>query len=286
MLLQKIQYLIVVWLATAGLVSGHENQIKQEGFKNEDLQICLNFDIPKNSVNKSVNLANKKLLFGVKHMNSFQEAISSIPSFYSNFGGLKINADYLLGISTQRAKSDSIFIKEKHLNVLVDLSTLINGYTNISFDVRHGKTYEAGIKMYTHIFEQMEALGVKKALFVLHGGTQNKFTEGIQHFCYTAAQFGIDLYLCDFINIKGEKLDTFIKNIVAGGNKQSIKNLFNANNAFTFLRSERKGYHSNMQFPFSESINWPGLNAGKTVVIDAEYLNERELQNDISAISK
>lgn len=317
MLRQKIQYLITIWLATAGMVSGQENLLQSDGFEQDERhnwQVeangamasvnwqyfdeqknsnCLRIDVGVNNTtqqeaqaNQTVDPANAKILFGAKQMNSLQEAISSVPNFYDRFGGLKINADYLLGISAGRAKADSLFIKETGLKVVVDLSALINGYTNISFDVQHKKMYEAGTKMYAQIFKQMKALDLNKALFVLHSGTQNRFTEGIDSFCVKAAEYDVELYLCDFINIKRSKVDSFIEGVIAGSEGQNIDNLFNANNAFIFLRSKRNGYNPNIQFPFSESGNWPGLSSGKSIVIDAEYLNAQELQNDISQITQ
>lgn len=137
-------------------------------------------------------------------VENLRDALLTRERLTQHFGGVKVEAKYLLERDPEHLRDEGAFFKRLRLHGMVDFIGLLNYYPKLTLIENVPSRCEESIQAITGIFDKMGLLGMDKALFAMHRNSENNFSldQARQSFASSfsrladlAAERGITLYL-------------------------------------------------------------------------------------------
>lgn len=132
---------------------------------------------------KSSNIENRpKLSFqdisqnrvlSLRNISSLKEEILFRPTFNQYFDSVKIDAGYLIDRDMESLKYEAEFIKRQGINIIVDVSPLLNFYPDLTLLDNIPSRYEKTKCTIEEIFKKAQFMNVKDVIFSLHRNAEN-----------------------------------------------------------------------------------------------------------------
>ncbi|WP_432797157.1 hypothetical protein [Poriferisphaera sp. WC338] len=144
-----------------------------------------------------VKAENANRMLSLRGIQDLPKAVNRQQLIASHFGGVNIEAKYIWQTDIQKLIRDKQWADEHGLTLMIDFSTLINGYKDIAFHTEMGVIYQKGLACAESIFKKMEILGLNDAIIITHGmGQQHEaINDGFVAFCDLAKQHNVKLHL-------------------------------------------------------------------------------------------
>ena len=157
--------------------------------------------------------ARNEKLYVALNTNTIKEFFEHNPSAVNYIKGVKVDAKYFDKMDIEYARKEAEFLKLQKVDVMVDFSSLINHYPDLSF-IRNieGRTEES-IERMKNILKKASAYNCDKAIITLHRNAENMVTietayenmqKSLSEITSMAEKMGISIYLQN-----GRALETF-----------------------------------------------------------------------------
>ncbi|QQE11291.1 hypothetical protein JD969_17605 [Planctomycetota bacterium] len=251
-----------------------------------------------------VDAKNAKRMLALRGIDDFKKAVLSQNEFFERFGGVTIEARYLRQSDVRKLIHDKQWADEKGIKLVVDFSSSINGYKDITFHTEMGVIYQRGLKYAENVLQKMNVLGLNDAIFITHGmGGQHKaINDGFVAFCNLAKVYGVDLHLRNSNRLTTNSIDRFMKkfegrvdNVTLAPSTISERDLskllaVEAEPEYVLLSSSTEMARYNTPLPLSvakgrRQVNIEPLkNVDAYVILDAIYVNDDELADDLALL--
>ncbi|WP_432797165.1 hypothetical protein [Poriferisphaera sp. WC338] len=259
------------------------------------------FVVPNPSVQSVSNFKRNRLL-AFRKVDDVKEAIEDTPGFFSHFGGLMVEAEYLRQSDDKKCLEEKQYLDTTNLRMIVDLSPQMDHYSTISMYSQTGSVYQRGLIYITDVFDKMQMMGLDLAVINVCAEDNNKqyWIDGLEEMCQLAAARGITLCARNrgsWNTAKGwiSDLSGTVSNLKIAATT-AIKNTA-ARSAFSdqsitgvILLANSDGNHVNrVPFPISASgfstiySNY-AISTSLPIVLEAEYLDQSELDADIAQL--
>ncbi|WP_432797154.1 hypothetical protein [Poriferisphaera sp. WC338] len=232
-------------------------------------------------------------------IDDLPEAIMSVPKFFTYFGGVNIDARYLAACSDIKIAKDAEWLQSRGIGVTVDFSSMINNYKNITLLKQQSHQYEWSMAFFDQAFKKMKQLGADHAIIIAAKKNKKDSVENAIHeVAIKAAKQGIQLNIrtrggmiyrkgVEFIqSIDAENVSIACSTMTDRDPSSIIREDSKKDMKILLLSSSSKKTLGNISYPVSRQaggdISIKKL-AGKKIiqVLDAEYLNEGELLEDV-----
>lgn len=123
-----------------------------------------------------------------------------------HFGGVKLDAAYLLARSMETCKAEKQKIDGYGMKIIVDLSREMNNYPGMTWLSELEDSYERTVYLYHQLFEKMSVMGIDKIIIGTHmrpemwrkdflRTPEESMVEGMSHFIQLASEYGITVLL-------------------------------------------------------------------------------------------
>lgn len=153
---------------------------------------------------KAVLPARNEKLHVALNTNTIKEFFTHNPSAVNYIKGVKVDAKYFDKIDIEYARKEAEFLKLQKVDVMVDFSSIINHYPDLSF-IRNieGRTEES-IARIKDILEKASAYNCDKAIITIHRNAENMITietayenmqKSLSEITSIAGKMGISIYL-------------------------------------------------------------------------------------------
>jgi sugar phosphate isomerase/epimerase len=109
------------------------------------------------------------------HVENLRDALLTRERLRQHFGGVKIEAKYLLERDTEYLKEEGAFFRRQKLDGIVDFIGLLNYYPKLTLIENLPERRDESIRVITGILDKMQPLGLTRALFALHRNSENNF---------------------------------------------------------------------------------------------------------------
>ncbi|MBP1990161.1 TIM barrel protein [Paenibacillus eucommiae] len=140
----------------------------------------------------------------LRNVASLKTELLTAPTFKHHFQGVKLDASYFLEKDMEWLRKEAEFVKRRKVDVIVDFSSLLNHYPQLSLLDNIKDRYEENMKGIAKVFEKAALFGCKQAVFILHRNAENHITadeaeaimgRSLGKICAYAEQHGITIYL-------------------------------------------------------------------------------------------
>lgn len=137
-------------------------------------------------------------------VENLRDALLTRERLTQHFGGVKVEAKYLLERDPAYLREEGAFFRRLRLRGMVDFIGLLNYYPTLTLIDNIASRCEESIQAIVGVFDKMKLLGMGEALFALHRNSENNFSleQARQSFSSSysrladlAAERGITLYL-------------------------------------------------------------------------------------------
>lgn len=126
-------------------------------------------------VDRHTSLVNKNHILALDRYNDdIRKTISEIPYFFEAFGGVCITAEYIANKSLAALLVEKEWWDEVGISVIVSFIEEINHFPGLTLCDAVPVYYDKSLKYYKDVFDKMEALGMRVALFTTHRGLPMK----------------------------------------------------------------------------------------------------------------
>ncbi|MCK5774670.1 MAG: hypothetical protein KAH25_00755 [Bacteroidales bacterium] len=266
------------------------------------------------NINQKVEPENKNIYFS--HHKTDKDIVDELnenPEYLMNFGGVKIDATYLLSRSIDKCKKEAELWKKVGLNVIVDFSREINNYPNLTWLAEIEHAYKRSLNIEDNVLQKMELLGINNVIIGSHmppehwhskfnRTAQESVISGMKTFIQNANKRGITVSIQNRrsrsypfrLLAKPNEVSTLVSNFNKEGMKvkyaahlglgeKSSKLLSIAGNDLKICVVASIGSKSyDYRIPFYESKNKEKFKIDKNVLIvfDADYKSVDELLKD------
>ena len=162
---------------------------------------------------KAVLPERNEKLYVTLNTNTIKEFFTHNPSAVSYIKGVKVDAKYFDKTDIEYARKEAEFLRLQKVDVMVDFSSIINHYPDLSF-IRNieGRTEESIARM-KNVLEKAVLYNCNKAIITLHRNAENMITieeayknmqKSLSEITSMAEKMGISIYLQN-----GRALETF-----------------------------------------------------------------------------
>ncbi|MDR6241738.1 hypothetical protein [Aureibacter tunicatorum] len=249
-----------------------------------------------------VKQENKMHWIALRNMNSLSNDIASIENFADHFGGVLINGKYVFESAEKQCVADREFLIDHNIDAIVDLRSLIDGYRQIVFEIEWGKIYDKGMVMSEIIMQNMQKMGIKKMLIPSDKFFKRGMT-GYKEFCSLAKKYELTIVLeHNAMKDVKELLKATRKMEGWGMNNFEIAGSYQADLERKYKKAklepnmwllmyQTKDRKSSLNHPLCQApkdyLDLEKLPKDKTtpMVLDAEYLTNKELRKDLQLLN-
>ncbi len=140
----------------------------------------------------------------VRSISSLKTELLTKPTFKHHFQGVKLDAAYLMEKEFEWLRQEAAFVQRRKVEVIVDFSSMLNHYPQLSLLNNIKDRYEENRKLIALTFKKAALFNCTKAIFILHRNAENHITveaaieqmaESLKGICEDAAMHGITIYL-------------------------------------------------------------------------------------------
>ena len=214
----------------------------------------------KEDVNKKVSPKNANHFITMYGISSVKEDIlKNEEQFFAYFGGVKVDGNYLWNKSVEACQEESEWLKEKNIQLIIDLIPQIDLYPNLTWVKELGTPYTRSKTVMDNILKKMEIMGISKVIIGSHMRCEHwssttvtneqSIKNGMKIFIDAAKQKGITIY------IQHRSYERYPGRLLASPSE--TKRLVNEFSGTYF--SMNLGIVSNMQNVLSEAGNKLGM---------------------------
>ncbi|GBG07274.1 hypothetical protein PAT3040_01822 [Paenibacillus agaridevorans] len=146
----------------------------------------------------------KGKFLAIRNISSLKTELLTKPTFKHHFQGVKLDASYFIEKDMEWLRQEASSIRRYKVEVIIDFSSMLNHYPQLSLLNNIKDRYEEGRKSIALTFEKAALLGCKRAIFILHRNAENHITvedaveqmaASLKGICADAAKYGITIYL-------------------------------------------------------------------------------------------
>ena len=234
---------------------------------------------------------------------SIANAVAHVDGFFDTFGGVIINSGYLYAASDARIAKDRDFIQRTGVSVVLDFSSAMQGYKEITFMPQQIYQYEWTQTYLKDVFSKMKRLRLRDALILPArlGPDKQAFQSGVENCARLARTAGVTLHWRNSVRMDLNRLRSALNALdipnckvalstITTQGARSLRAELPEDIDFILLGRSTTAYSNNVIFPLSSGVGKrPDIGAatqsGKAVVLDAEYLSSAELERDLEMLS-
>ena len=248
--------------------------------------------------NSKVRINNKNRILTIRRIRDIKSSLMKYPSFFNDFGGIKIDSEYLRNASLKKCMADADWMQQKRLRVIVDFSPYINGYTNITFQEQQGVTYKASLSYIRDVFNKMKRMKITDALICStkpHKKDGSDILPGLIALCESAESNRVKVHFQNTSRFDSAKVKKIIKKV----NKHRLVPAYNimepsainpavqsANNMLILAYGNEENSYL-IPYPFymhdgKERIRRADDINNRLLVFEADYQNYDEIKKDLS----
>ena len=237
------------------------------------------------------------------NIRSIANAVAHVDGFFDTFGGVIIDSGYLYAASDARIAKDRDFIQRTGVSVVLDFSSAMQGYKEITFMPQQIYQYEWTQTYLKDVFSKMKRLRLRDALILPArlGPDKQAFQSGVENCARLARTAGVTLHWRNSVRMDLNRLRSALNALdipnckvalstITTQGARSLRAELPKDIDFILLGRSSTAYSNNVIFPLSSGVGKP-LNieavtqSGKAVVLDAEYLSSAELDRDLEMLS-
>ncbi|BDD07402.1 T9SS type A sorting domain-containing protein [Aureibacter tunicatorum] len=243
----------------------------------------------KSSLIGTTKSENSLKYLSLRNLSDIPNRISQVPSFMEHFGGIMLESDYIYGISDTKALEEKSWLDSKKIDMIVDFSSAVDGFSKMVLDKSWDKKYDRGMEYAEAVLKRMNLMQLDKVVITAHRLGQGE-NEGLTDFATLAKDQNIDVYIRDT-----EDVSSKINDIVTLLNNQGLQNVHVSSSYGLAKNNETIKKNTSMIFlcQISGSKLLPlALNnmvnisefeqANKMLILDAEYLTSAEMVEDMT----
>ena len=235
------------------------------------------------------------------NIRSIANAVAQVDGFFDTFGGIIIDSGYLYAASDARIAKDRDFIQRTGVSVVLDFSSAMQGYKEITFMPQQIYQYEWTQTYLKDVFFKMKQLGLRDALILpaRFGRDMKAFQNGVETCAMLAGTAGVTLHWRNSTRMDLNRLRPALTGVpnckvalstITTRGARSLRVELPEDIEFILLGRSSTAYSNNVIFPLSsgvgESLDIEAVTqSGKAVVLDAEYLSSAELERDLEMLS-
>lgn len=154
-------------------------------------------------------------ILALRNISSLKTEMLANPTFKQHFCGVKLDASYIMEKDAEWLRKEAEFIKRHKVDVIVDFSSMLNHYPQMSLLDNVKERYEENKKAIAEVFKKSALFGCRKVVFMLHRNAENHITpadaidtfeRSIKNICSEAEKYSITVYLQN--GTKGRMLKT------------------------------------------------------------------------------
>ncbi|BDD09486.1 hypothetical protein FUAX_19180 [Fulvitalea axinellae] len=236
---------------------------------------------------------NANRYLSLRKQPDLKTGVASAPSFFEYFGGVMVEAEYLHGISDEKALADKAWADSKGIGMVVDFTRDVDGFSKIVFEKAWQKIYEKGMAYAETVMDRMQATGLTKAVITMRALGKVGLEEGFTEIAQMAKDRNITLYIRNGQEINGASLrnkvqqlvDASLTNLEVAPSVETADGDSNFDNAKMIFLCKTK---NSIFYPLSHLDNpiniAPYENSGAMLILDAEYINEKEFFEDLTEL--
>ena len=237
------------------------------------------------------------------NIRSIANAVAQVDGFFDTFGGVIIDSGYLYAASDARIAKDMDFILRTGVSVVLDFSSAMQGYKEITFMPQQIYQYEWTQTYLKDVFSKMKRLRLRDALILPArlGPDKQAFQSGVENCARLARAAGVTLHWRNSVRMNLNRLWSALNALDIPNCKVALSTITTQGASslradlpedidFILLGRSSTAYSNNVILPLSSGVGKP-LNieavtqSGKAVVLDAEYLSSAELERDLKMLS-
>ncbi|QQE12246.1 hypothetical protein JD969_01865 [Planctomycetota bacterium] len=239
-------------------------------------------------------------MLALRGIADLKDAIADVPNFFDHFGGVMVDADYIRSADMVKVQADKQLLDDANMQLIVDFSAQMDHYSTITMFPENGFVYQNGLAYMEDVFDKMQVLGANKAVIFIcaSDGNSSYWQSSVTEMCNLAATRGITLcfrnrtswskstnYLTEF-----KKTASNIKLALSTAHYPRAVYVYARNTSIdsgVILLSKASSDTANTVLHpvsatgFSSIYETWANTTSLPIVLEAEYLNDAELQADI-----
>ncbi len=152
--------------------------------------------------------ANAGRLLGLHDIADLPAALAAMPDFWNHFGGVKVDAPYVISRDRRQCAEDKKWLDQRKLRVVVDLSYYLDTFIHYTLMDSVHEDYARSTAIFASMLDKMHELGSTDLIICneqrpdLHEPHPvAKWKAGVIWLCRRAAERGIAVYLQNTKNI-------------------------------------------------------------------------------------
>ena len=256
------------------------------------------FDSPDSFAGATVSSANENRILTLRRIRDIRSSLMKYPSFFNDFGGIKIDSEYLRNASLKKCMADAEWIEQKGLKVIIDFSPYINGYTNITFQEQQGVAYEESLSYIDDVLNKMAFMKITDALIcsaqpLTRDGAD--LLPGLRKLSESAESNGVTIHFQNTYRFDSTKIEDIIRRVNSNAlvsaynvmQPRAINRAVQSANAMLILAYGREENSYLIPYPFSMHDDRDiirgarGIN-NRLIVFEADYQNYEEIKEDLN----